>query len=96
MEVISFVGAKKVCLLVQFPPSVRIGNIKQLSLLMGSLRVQEDHMRIITEHVIIYSNNFKVVFAQYLDDIIYLMLQHGNITSDMGIILFACKRGSAV
>lgn len=38
MEVISAVGDKKGCLLVQFPPSVRIGNLKQLVLLMKCLR----------------------------------------------------------
>lgn len=37
MEVISLAGDKKGCLLVQFPPSVRIGNLKQLALLIGSL-----------------------------------------------------------
>lgn len=35
--VISMVGAKKGCLLVQFPPSVRIGNLNQLRLLMACL-----------------------------------------------------------
>ncbi len=38
MDVISAVGKKKGGLLVQFPPSVRIGNFKQLSLLVSSLR----------------------------------------------------------
>ncbi|HKG07385.1 MAG TPA: DUF72 domain-containing protein [Pedobacter sp.] len=38
MEVISFAGDKKGCLLVQFPGSVRMGNLKQLALLMGLLR----------------------------------------------------------
>lgn len=38
MEVIGLVGDKKGCLLVQFPPSVRIGQFRQLALLMNSLR----------------------------------------------------------
>lgn len=38
MKVISLVGDKKGCLLVQFPPSVRIGNLNQLVLLMACLR----------------------------------------------------------
>lgn len=38
MEVISYAGAKKGCLLVQFPGSVRIGNLKQLAALMDVLR----------------------------------------------------------
>jgi uncharacterized protein YecE (DUF72 family) len=38
MQVISAVGDKKGCLLVQFPGSVRIGNLKQLVLLMEVLR----------------------------------------------------------
>ena len=37
-SVISFVGIKKGCLLVQFPPSVRIEHFSQLSLLMNVLR----------------------------------------------------------
>jgi len=38
MEVISFSGEKKGCLLVQFPGSVRIGSLRQLSLLINVLR----------------------------------------------------------
>jgi len=38
MDVISSVGEKRGCLLVQFPPSVRIGNLRQLRLLMEVLR----------------------------------------------------------
>jgi uncharacterized protein YecE (DUF72 family) len=38
MEVISFAGKKTGCLLVQFPGSVRVGNLKQLVLLMDVLR----------------------------------------------------------
>ena len=37
-NVISGVGMKKGCLLVQFPPSIRIGHFSQLSLLMAVLR----------------------------------------------------------
>ncbi|MCD0490583.1 DUF72 domain-containing protein [Pedobacter sp. MC2016-14] len=37
MDVISNAAEKKGCLLVQFPPSVRIGNIKQLAFLMDKL-----------------------------------------------------------
>lgn len=38
MQVISLAGDKKGCLLVQFPPGVRIGNLNQLALLMACLR----------------------------------------------------------
>jgi len=38
MDVVSAAGKKKGCLLVQFPPSLRIGNFAQLSRLMASLR----------------------------------------------------------
>lgn len=38
MQVISLAGDKKGCLLVQFPPAVRIGNLNQLALLMACLR----------------------------------------------------------
>jgi uncharacterized protein YecE (DUF72 family) len=38
METISFAGAKRGCLLVQFPPSVRIADFKQLLFLISSLR----------------------------------------------------------
>lgn len=38
MDVISYTGDKKGCLLVQFPPSVRIGNIRQIGLLIQELR----------------------------------------------------------
>jgi len=38
MEIINSAGTKKGCLLVQFPPSVRIGNIRQLALLTEVLR----------------------------------------------------------
>lgn len=41
MDVINLVGDKKGCLLVQFPPSVRIANIGQLGLLMKSLRASD-------------------------------------------------------
>lgn len=38
MKVVSAVDDKKGCILVQFPASVRIGNLKQLALLMEVLR----------------------------------------------------------
>jgi len=38
MDVIALAGNKKGCLLVQFPPSIRIGDMKQLIQLMGCLR----------------------------------------------------------
>jgi len=38
MEVISWVDEKRGCLLVQFPPSVRIGNFTQIANLMSLLR----------------------------------------------------------
>ncbi len=44
MEVISGAAEKKGCILVQFPPSVRIGNFSQLSQLMFALREHDpDH-----------------------------------------------------
>ncbi|SHE45446.1 DUF72 domain-containing protein [Pedobacter caeni] len=38
LRVIDLVGDKKGCLLVQFPPGVRIAQLRQLALLMNSLR----------------------------------------------------------
>jgi uncharacterized protein YecE (DUF72 family) len=38
MDVINLVGHKKGCLLVQFPPGVRIAQLRQLNLLMNVLR----------------------------------------------------------
>ena len=43
-KVISGVGIKKGCILVQFPPSVRIGHFSQLSLLMSVLRDNDPDM----------------------------------------------------
>lgn len=37
-EVVSAVGDKKACILVQFPPSVRIAQLKQLDLLFATLK----------------------------------------------------------
>ena len=44
MEIISFAGEKKGCLLVQFPASIRIGDIRQLALLMNRLRENDPAM----------------------------------------------------
>jgi len=41
MEVIAHVGDKKGCILVQFPPSIKLTDLKQLSRLMASLREQD-------------------------------------------------------
>lgn len=43
-KIISNVGTKKGCLLVQFPPSVRIGHLSQLNLLMTILRANDPGM----------------------------------------------------
>jgi len=60
MEVISFVGDKRGCVLVQFPPSVRIGNLKQLELLMSVLRKSDPHytwnIALEFRHVSLYSD----------------------------------------
>jgi len=69
MEVISFVGTKKGCLLVQFPPSVRIANLKQLSLLMGALRQHdlENQWNIALEfrHVSLYCDQVYSLLEDY-------------------------------
>jgi len=44
MEVINPVGDKKGCLLVQFPPSVQIGQLGQMDLLMNVLRESDPKM----------------------------------------------------
>jgi len=60
MEVIAFVGDKRGCVLVQFPPSVRIGNLKQLELLMSVLRKSDPHytwnIALEFRHVSLYSD----------------------------------------
>lgn len=43
MEVISAVGNKKGCLLIQFPPSIRLGDIRQIRLLINELRITDPH-----------------------------------------------------
>lgn len=67
MEVISFIGDKKGCLLVQFPASVRIGNIKQLMALMDCLREndpdQQWNITLEFRHISLY------------DDVIYKALE---------------------
>ncbi|WP_316786794.1 DUF72 domain-containing protein [Pedobacter frigiditerrae] len=44
MQVTSHVGQKKGCLLVQFPPSIRINHLLQLGRLMGILRANDPSM----------------------------------------------------
>ena len=44
MDVISHVGDKKACLLVQFPPSIRIQHFQQLGQLMSLLRASDPKM----------------------------------------------------
>jgi uncharacterized protein YecE (DUF72 family) len=60
MEVIAFVGDKRGCVLVQFPPSVRIGNLKQLELLMSVLRKSDPqytrNIALEFRHVSLYSD----------------------------------------
>lgn len=43
MEVVSEVGEKKGCLLVQLPGSIRFGNFRQLSLLLQEIRANDQH-----------------------------------------------------
>jgi len=61
MEVVSFAGDKKGCLLIQFPPSIRIGDIKQIVALMGSLRDNDPdkqwNIALEFRHVSLYHDN---------------------------------------
>jgi len=70
MGVISGTGSKTGCLLVQFPGSVRIGNLKQLALLMEVLRENDPdkvwNMALEFRHVSLYH-----------DDVYRLLEDHG-------------------
>jgi len=61
MEVIAGAGHKKGCLLVQLPPSVRIGNLKQLMLLTEILRendpAEEWNIAVEFRHVSLYQED---------------------------------------
>lgn len=75
MQVISFAGDKKGCLLVQFPPSIRIGNLKQLTLLMAYLRESDPD----------YSWNIALEFRHvslYCDQVYKLLDDYG-----MGMVI---------
>ena len=70
MEVIRSADEKKGCLLVQFPPSVRIGNLRQISRLMFSLREHDPE------------NEWKIAFefrhaSLYTEEITELLEENG-------------------
>lgn len=70
MDVINQVGEKKGCLLVQFPPSIRIANLLQLSKLMLSLR----------EHNLDNAWNIALEFRHpslYVEEVYGLLEEHG-------------------
>lgn len=76
MDVIDRVGDKKACLLVQFPPSVRIANIGQLDLLMRSLRGSDPDKKwkIVLEfrHPSLYHHDvYQMLEEQYLGMVIH-------------------------
>lgn len=75
MEVINMAGEKKGCLLVQFPPSVRIGQLRQLTLLIGVLREADP------------DNNWNIALefrhvSLYHDDVYRVLNEHG-----MGLVI---------
>lgn len=75
MQVISSVGSKRGCLLVQFPASVRIGNLNQLAMLMGCLRKSDPYS----------SWNIALEFRHvslYCDQVYSLLEHHG-----MGMVI---------
>lgn len=69
MEVISSVGDKKGCLLVQFPPSVRINNLKQLAHLISVLHDRnpggEWNIAIEFRHVSLYQDDVYRLLEDY-------------------------------
>lgn len=69
MEVISFAGDKKGCLLVQFPPSVRIYNLKQLAHLIGTLHGHnpggEWNIAIEFRHISLYQDDVYRLLEDY-------------------------------
>jgi len=75
MDVISNAGEKKGCLLVQFPPSVKIGHLKQIALLVNTLHEnnldQDWKIAIEFRHV-----------SLYIDEVYDLLADH-----QMGMVL---------
>jgi uncharacterized protein YecE (DUF72 family) len=69
MEVIDAAGDKKGCLLVQFPASVRIGQLRQLSLLMHTLRECDPnlqwHIALEFRHVSLYQDEVYRLLEEY-------------------------------
>lgn len=70
MNVISSAGGKKGCLLVQFPPSVRIGHFPQLSRLISALREYDP------------GKEWKIALefrhaSLYVDEVMELLDEHG-------------------
>jgi len=69
MEVIAGAGDKKGSLLVQFPPSVRIGNLRQLALLMEVLRENDPellwHIALEFRHVSLYTEEVYSLLEKY-------------------------------
>lgn len=69
MNVVSAVDDKKGCLLVQFPGSVRIGNLKQLALLMGVLRDSDPdkswNIALEFRHVSLYQDDVYTLLDDY-------------------------------
>ncbi len=69
MEVISFAGDKKGCLLVQFPPSVSIAQVKQLDLLMQTLRLEDSQrawsIALEFRHVSLYCDDIYSMLEDY-------------------------------
>jgi len=79
IEVIAHAGDKKGCLLVQFPPSIRIANLPQLSRLMAVLREHDP------------DQDWKIALefrhpSLYVDEIMELLEEYGlgMVTHDKG------------
>lgn len=69
MEVISLAGDKKGCPLVQFPPSVRLGDIRQIGLLINELRscdpAKEWNIALEFRHVSLYHHSIYRLLEDY-------------------------------
>lgn len=69
MEVISFAKTKKGCLLVQFPPSVRINHLKQLARLLDCIsaynKVDQWEVAVEVRHVSLYHEEVYSLLAAY-------------------------------
>lgn len=76
MAIVSAVGQKAGCLLVQFPASVRIGQLRQLEMLMRVLREkdieQKWHIALEFRHQNLYTSElFGLLKAYHMDMVLH-------------------------